>query len=115
MSNVELAAKTAHAVNRAYCIGLGDNSQLAWKFAAEWQRDLVIAGVQFLIDNPDAPPSAHHDSWLEEKRRTGWSYAPVKDSAKKEHPCFVPYDELPIAQQIKGTLFASVVRGILAS
>ena len=33
----QLAAKTAHEVNRAYCQGLGDYSQLHWEEAPDWQ------------------------------------------------------------------------------
>ncbi len=36
--NIELIAKTCHEVNRAYCIGTGDLSQLPWDQAPEWQK-----------------------------------------------------------------------------
>lgn len=44
-------------------------------------------------DNPDAPASAQHDSWLEEKQRDGWIWGDTKDADKKTHPCIVPYRE----------------------
>jgi len=88
--NVESIAKVCHEANRAYCQSIGDMSQPAWEDAPEWQRASAIKGVEFARDNPSAPPSASHDSWLEEKRATGWKFGPVKDPEKKEHPCFVP-------------------------
>lgn len=103
-------AKICHEVNRAYCSALGDHAQPAWSDAPEWQRSSAIKGVEFTIANPDAPPSASHDSWLKEKRDTGWKYGPVKDPVRKEHPCFVPYDELPLEQKVKDYLFQAVVR-----
>lgn len=101
-------AKVCHEANRAYCETIGDPSQKPWESAPEWQRDSAIAGVKFCLTNPEAPASANHDSWLEEKRRGGWKYGPVKDAVKKEHPCFVPYEQLPVEQQMKDSLFKAI-------
>lgn len=103
-------AKACHEINRAYCASLGDHSQLPWAEAPHWQRISAYNGVKFSIDNPDAPPSASHESWLEEKRRDGWKYGPVKDPERKEHPCFVPYDDLPVAQKAKDHIFQAIVK-----
>lgn len=108
------AAQAAHEAIRAYCLVIGDDTHVGWDEAPEWQKKSAIAGVQFIYANPDAGPSATHDSWLEDKRRDGWSYGPVKDPAKKEHPCFVPYEELPVGQRAKDHIFGAVVRGVLS-
>lgn len=105
-------AKVCHEANRAYCESIGDTSQLKWEDAPEWQRESAIKGVEFAIANPDAPPSASHESWLAEKQATGWKYGPVKDPDKKEHPCFVSYDELPAEQRAKDHLFQAVVQAL---
>lgn len=114
---VEQIAAVAHEANRAYCAQLGDTSQPPWESAPDWQRWSAIKGVQFHLDahgRGETPsPSASHDSWLEEKRATGWSYGPVKDADKKEHPCFVPYEELPIEQRVKDSLFGNVVAALM--
>lgn len=102
-------AKICHEANKAYCETLGDNSQLPWDDAPAWQRDSAIKGVDFNLLNPNAPASASHESWLKVKEADGWKYGPVKDADKKEHPCFVPYDELPKSQQAKDHLFKSIV------
>lgn len=107
--SVLVIAMVCHEINRAYCAALGDVSQAPWDQAPEWQRTSAVKGVEFRLNNPDAPASASHDSWLKEKADTGWKHGPVKDAEKKEHPCFVPYEELPPEQQMKDKLFIAVV------
>ncbi len=107
-------AKICHEANKSYCEVLGDCSQQNWVDAPEWQRTSAIKGVEFIIDNPNAGPSASHVSWLKEKELDGWKYGPVKDPAKKEHPCYVDYYTLPIEQRIKDHLFGAIVRACLA-
>jgi len=113
MTNVEKIARVCHEANKAYCESIGDSSQKSWESAEQWQRDSAIKGVEFCLANQNAPASANHDSWLDEKRRTGWKYGPVKDAEKKEHPCFVPYDELPLEQKIKDYLFKNIVKSFV--
>lgn len=108
----EDVARVCHEVNRAYCASLGDTSQPAWADAPEWQRQSAITGVHFAVSNPDAPPSASHESWLAEKTRDGWKYGETKDAEAKTHPCFAPYDELPPEQRAKDYLFLAVVRSM---
>jgi RyR domain len=109
MLTIEQVAEVCHETNRAYCAQLGDLSQPEWTDAPEWQKRSAINGVIFHRNNPDASPSASHESWLEEKRRDGWSYGPVKDPGRKLHPCFVPFTGLPLEQQAKDKLFKGIV------
>jgi hypothetical protein len=108
----ETIAEVCHEINRAYCQSIGDNSQPSWADAPEWQKQSATNGVKFHIANPGSPPSRSHEEWLKEKANTGWKYGPVKDPEKKEHPCFVPYDQLPREQQIKDKLFIAVVEAL---
>lgn len=108
----EQIAKVAHEVNRAYCQSLGDTSQPAWEDAPDWQKSSAINGVNFHLANPDAGPDHSHNEWLKEKRESGWKYGPVKNPEAKEHPCFVPYEELPIEQKAKDYLFRGVVHAL---
>lgn len=109
---IEVAAELCHEANRAYCKALGDDSQPHWGDAPDWQRASAIAGVEFHIANPDAGPSHSHDSWLRQKEADGWKHGPVKDAEKKEHPCFVPYDQLPPEQKAKDYIFGAIVKTI---
>ena len=102
-------AKVAHEINRAYCAALGDETQVAWEDAPEWQRASAIAGVEMHLINPDATPEQSHESWLAQKLADGWEYGEVKDVQKKQHPCCVPYDQLPPEQKAKDYLFRATV------
>jgi len=105
-------AKVAHETNRHYCQTIGDDSQLLWEDAPDWQKDSAVNGVKFHLENPEAGCSASHESWLKEKYDNGWKHGPVKDPEKKEHPCCVPYEELPVEQRVKDALFVGVVRAM---
>ncbi len=102
-------ARVCHQINRAYCQAIGDFSQPDWEDAPQWQKDSAIAGVQFHLANRYAGPQGSHESWLAQKEKDGWKYGAVKDVEKKEHPCFVPFHELPKEQQAKDYLFRETV------
>ena len=105
-------ASICHEANRAYCATIGDSSQVPWDEAPEWQRESAINGVAFHIENPTAGPSGSHENWLKEKLADGWVYGEVKDVDAKTHPCCVPYDQLPPAQQAKDFIFVGIVHAL---
>ena len=109
----EQIAQISHDANASYCKAIGDNSQVAWESAPEWQRASAINGVKFHSKNSNVKPSDSHDSWLTEKEADGWKYGPIKNSEKKEHPCYVPYDQLPEEQKVKDYLYGAVVKTLL--
>lgn len=111
--DIDKIAEACHEMNRRWCQLLGDNSQPSWDDAPQWQRDSAVDGVRFHIENPGAGQSASHDSWLAVKRAGGWKYGPVKNPETKEHPCFVPYAELPADQRAKDAIFIAVVHGLI--
>ena len=106
----EEIAKVCHEANRGYCKALGDDSQLPWDEAPQWAKTSAINGVRFHLDNPNAGPSGSHENWLKEKEKEGWKYGATKDPEKKEHPFFVPYDQLPKEQQAKDYIFTAIVK-----
>lgn len=103
-------AYICHEANRAYCASVGDDSQLPWDKAPEWQKESAIAGVRFVYANPSAPASANHDSWSAVKVADGWVYGEEKnpDATPPTHPCLVPFEDLPPQQQFKDVLFRTV-------
>ena len=113
MKNTERVARICHEANRVYCQSIGDDSQKPWDEAEQWQRDSAIRGVLYAYSNPSAPPSAQHEAWLADKLRDGWKFGPIKDAEKKEHPCCVPYTDLPQEQKIKDYLFRGIVHAFI--
>lgn len=104
----EACARAAHEVNRSYCIAIGDTSQPSWENAPEWQKKSARIGVEGALKGNT--PKQSHESWLKEKEADGWKFGAVKNAVTKEHPCFVPYEELPPAQQVKDNLFINTVQ-----
>lgn len=102
-------ARVCHEANREWCSTIGDDSQLPWDDAPQWQRDSAIDGVNFHLDNPGAGDAASHNNWMCEKQENGWTFGAVKDEDAKTHPCLVPFDELPPEQRAKDRLFRAIV------
>lgn len=113
MTNEQIA-RVCHEANRAYCESIGDHSQQPWNHAEPWQRDSAVKGVQFKLANPQATPDQQHEAWLSDKLAAGWTYGAVKNPERKEHPCCVPYHELPPEQRAKDALFMAVVKALSA-
>ena len=109
----EACARAAHEVNRAWCILNGDNSQVAWELAPQWQRDSAIRGVMGVLDGNT--PEQQHEAWSADKYADGWIYGPIKDANAKTHPCLVPYGDLPEVQRAKDGLFVATVKAMAAA
>lgn len=111
---IERIAVIAHNANRRYCIAIGEQpTPPLWKDSPDWQKTSVRNGVVYRIDNLDAPLSANHENWMNEKLKEGWVYGLTKNVELKQHPCLVPYSELPSAQQAKDAIFVTVVLSLL--
>ena len=109
--NIEQIARVAHEVNRAYCEALGDTSQLSCEDAPEWQKESARMGVDMHLMG-DFGPEASHIGWMQQKIQDGWVYGPVKNPNLKQHPCIVPFDQLPREQQAKDFIFRAVVHAL---
>ena len=107
----EIIARACHEVNRSYCELVGDNSQVRWDDAPEWQRSSAVLGVHAVMRGET--PAQLHESWCETKRADGWVFGDVKDAEAKTHPCLVPYHELPEVQKEKDRLFRRTVLSLL--
>jgi RyR domain-containing protein len=40
-----------------------------------------------------------HDIWATQRMAEGWRFGSKRDDARKEHPCLVPYPELPESEK----------------
>lgn len=109
LQRLENIARLCHEVNAAYCRSLGDDSQVGWDDAPDWQRSSAMSGVEFHLENPDASASASHDSWLAEKVNSGWVWGETKNAETKTHPCLVAFEDLPVDQQAKDHIFRAII------
>ena len=109
--NHEDIARVCHEVNRAYCEVLGDFTQLSWKEAPKWQKDSAMQGVALHLDR-NCGPETSHENWMAQKLADGWKYGAVKNHEIKEHPCIVPFSELPREQQAKDFIFRAIVHSL---
>jgi len=110
--NIKDIAKVCHEANKLLCESQGDFSQVDWWDSPNWQRDSAINQIKFHLANPDAGDSASHDAWMIEKTINGWIHGETKDAELKTHPCMVPFEQLPLEQQAKDTLFRSIVNAL---
>lgn len=107
--NIEDIARITHEVNREYCKALGDNTQLPWDEAPEWQRESARLGVDLHLHSGKTTPAMSHESWMSQKLTDGWKHGAKKDEKKKTHPFIVPFNELPTEQKAKDYIFRAVV------
>ena len=63
------------------------NPQPIDTFGIELPQDLIVLGEQIAKNV--------HDVWAAGRIKDGWTYGPVRNDACKQHPCLVPYEELP--------------------
>lgn len=105
----ENVAKICHAANGALREILGEEPSPSWEDAPPEMRESGEKGIAFRIENPDATPERQHEKWMEHYIADGWIVGPVKDREKKEHPCLVPYSELPPEQRLKDAIYVAIV------
>ena len=48
-----------------------------------------------------------HDAWATARRKEGWTYGPVRDDRRKQHPDLVPYASLPEGEKEYDRLMAT--------
>jgi hypothetical protein len=40
-----------------------------------------------------------HEVWAQRRLADGWTLGPTRDDKTKQHPCLVPYEELPESEK----------------
>ena len=57
-----------------------------------------------------------HDEWAKTRIEQGWTWGRRKNDALQEHPCLVPYNELPEEERVYDRNIAiSAIKLIIAS
>ncbi|GAA1577963.1 RyR domain-containing protein [Kribbella sancticallisti] len=56
-----------------------------------------------------------HAVWAAQRLQDGWRYGPTRDDEAREHPCLVPYEELPDSEKdYDRRLVGETLRAVLA-
>ena len=93
----------------SYCTTVGDEP-VAWEAMSETMRAGYISGVRMVLAGET--PEKLHTAWMKSRVEEGWTFGPVKNTETRQHPCLVPYEELPETQRRKDALFWAVVRAM---
>jgi hypothetical protein len=102
-------ARVCHEANAAYSMALGDYSHATWDGTPVDLKATTIDGVRHRLANPGLSPADMHENWLADKEAKGWRYGVMKNPVTKEHPCMVPWNDLPIEERLKDVLFSAIV------
>ena len=105
----EQAARMVHELSRAYCLTIGDDVAPPWDETSKIRRTIVMMGIQFSLENPQASQERMHQNWMEAYRKIGWTVGESRDEVKKTHPHLVPYDQLPEEQKPKDRFIQAVL------
>lgn len=106
-------AAFAHAVNGLACFALNDGMTLPpWEETTDAHKNSIMNKVAAVLSNPNPTPDGNHQNWMKVKQAEGWVYGPEKNEESKQHPCMVPYDQLPENQKVKDSLFIGVVKSL---
>jgi RyR domain len=41
-----------------------------------------------------------HEIWARQRLADGWSYGSRRDDVQKQHPCLIPYEDLPESEKV---------------
>ena len=68
-----------------------------------------------LIDLVEQLAEITHDNWVRQRLADGWTHGQRRDDLLKEHPCIVPYEDLPESEkEYDRKISLGVVQGMLA-
>ena len=105
-------ANICYVANRALGLALWNGPIPEMAHAQDDQMFPTQARVRRHVEIPGLSPRASHEYWLAEKQADGWVYGPIKIAGLKQHPCMVPYGELPPEQRVKDALFIAIVEAL---
>ncbi|HEY1263513.1 MAG TPA: RyR domain-containing protein [Terriglobales bacterium] len=53
-----------------------------------------------IVELTEALARNAHEVWSRERISQGWRYGPERNDGRKEHPCLVPYEQLPEPEKV---------------
>ncbi len=106
---IEEAAMVINETLRGWRMAIGDEVIDTWADAAQAQRDIHIASIDWYMESPQSTAKAFHDQWRAWMYDNGWTWGEARDVEAKKHPLIVPWDDLPPLQQIKTRLCVAVM------
>lgn len=112
---VELA-RQIHVAMDELARALGEAGYPAWEDAPAWQREASMSSARQALDG-GLLPGQEHARWMADKLATGWRWGPDKDDRARTHPMLLPFEDLPIVEQLKDAvpwLVASRFKAALA-
>jgi hypothetical protein len=110
---LEVCAKAAHEVNRAYCAVIGAYTQPEWEDAPDRQKKITIKLARGVVASGlHYSPRHVHERWMDAKQLDDWSFGEARDPERRTHPCMVDYSLLPEEHRAKGSIFINVVRQV---
>lgn len=108
-NETDALARAAHEVNRSWNAYAGLAVDKSWEQMTEIEKAFARSSV-FAIITHDFSAEKTHEAWMATKQVEGWTYGAVKSEARKEHPCMVPFNQLPVEQQAKDLLWVDTVK-----
>ncbi len=81
-------------------------------------KSLDLTNVQIpedLVNLVEQLAEITHDNWVRQRLADGWRHGQRRDDLLKEHPCIVPYDDLPESEkEYDRKISLGVVQGMIA-
>lgn len=105
-------AQVCHEATRGFQRTLGQPQSREWDNAGTEMQQSVVHGVKVAQESTEHGPEELHRQWRMVREQQGWVYGDVKDEVAKTHPNLRPYNELPLSEQLKDSLFIAIVRAL---
>jgi len=85
---------------------------MEWEDLPDEEKNLYIGGVKYHLNHPFKTAEEAHEYWVRTKLADGWVWGEERSGYAKTHPSLVPFNKLPISEQIKDTLFIHTVNDL---
>jgi hypothetical protein len=66
--------------------------ELGWELAPS--HGVSPSAIVMSDEDVERLAEREHERWMAERRKSGWTYAPRRDNARKHHNLLVPWDDL---------------------